>query len=411
LSAADHIFRTFFQAGFECSTHRNKTGKRLDLLRSTGHDRFASSDCERVRQFGMETIRTAARWYLIEATPGAYDFQSLACTLSAANCCDLEVLLDILHFGWPNHIDVFSPDFPEQFSRYTLALCRYLRRHHPSCRTFAPVNEVSFLSWAGGEKGLISPFAVNRGDELKRNLVRAAVASTEVLLNEMPGIQLISPEPVIHIIGNPDVPGDDVAAENYRLSQFQSWDMLCGRLAPDLGGRPEYLGIIGVNFYKHNQWEHNATVCLSRDDPRFRPFHQMLQEVWDRYRRPMFVSETGSEDDARADWFNYVCDEVSIALSLGVPIHGICLYPVLNHPGWDDDRHCCNGLFDYPDSRGNRDVHHPLAEALLYQQQRFGRELKTAIYDNAKHRSHLPISPSMGIRLSAPSTLDEQVCP
>ena len=58
----------------------------------------------------------------------------------------------------------------------------------------------------------------------------------------------------------------------------------------------------------------------------------------------MFISETGAEDDARASWFDYIADEVENAISLGVPIQGLCLYPILNHPGWDDDRHCHNGL-------------------------------------------------------------------
>ena len=38
----------------------------------------------------------------------------------------------------------------------------------------------------------------------------------------------------------------------------------------------------------------------------------------------------------------------------GAPVEGVCLYPVVNHPGWDDDRHCHNGLWDYPDARGER---------------------------------------------------------
>ena len=36
---------------------------------------------------------------------------------------------------------------------------------------------------------------------------------------------------------------------------------------------------------------------------------------------------------------------------------GICLYPIVNHPAWDDDRHCRNGMFDYADASGRRDVY------------------------------------------------------
>jgi hypothetical protein len=40
------------------------------------------------------------------------------------------------------------------------------------------------------------------------------------------------------------------------------------------------------------------------------------------------------------------------------------LYPVVNHPGWDDDRHCYNGLWDYADANGDREIFEPLAREL-----------------------------------------------
>jgi hypothetical protein len=48
-------------------------------------------------------------------------------------------------------------------------------------------------------------------------------------------------------------------------------------------------------------------------------------------------------------------------------VEGVCLYPIVNHPGWDDDRHCYNGLFDYADDTGNREVFAPLAEEVARQ--------------------------------------------
>jgi hypothetical protein len=42
----------------------------------------------------------------------------------------------------------------------------------------------------------------------------------------------------------------------------------------------------------------------------------------------------------------------------------MCLYPILNHPGWADDRHCHNALWDYPDKNGKRKIYAPLAAEL-----------------------------------------------
>jgi len=362
-----------------------------------------------VKSFGIRTIRIAARWHLIESSPGAYDFRSLEGLLDAADANEVEVVLDVLHFGWPDHIDVLSMDFANHFAKFTCALSNYLTSRAVLTPFITPVNEISYVAWAGGEKGCISPFVVNRGDELKRNLVRAAIAASRVLLNEIPGVRLISPEPAIHIVGNPDIPGDEEEAAAYTAAQYQSWDMLSGALAPELGGRPEYLDLLGVNFYARNEWSHNGGP-LSRNDHRFRAFRDILSEIWTRYRRQMFIAETGTEDEARSSWFRYVCDEVWAARSHGIPILGICLYPVLNHAGWDDDRHCYNGLFDYPSARGEREVYEPLAEELLDQQKRFA-ERSRANYDEHEHRSDLLLASPLELRVSASSASDESLRP
>jgi glycosyl hydrolase family 42 (putative beta-galactosidase) len=359
------IFQSFFQAGFECSTHKIKSGRRLDLVASTRHDVYAKKDFEALLPFGITTVREGARWRLIEQQPGSYDFASLDIILDAAAETGVEVILDILHFGWPDHLDIFQPEFLEAFERFTRALTLHLKQRGGPTRFLAPVNEISFLAWAAGDEGFLYPFASERGHELKEQLVRAAIRASEVIRQELPQVRLVAPEPVIHIVGNPEIPGDDVEAERYRLSQFQAWDMLSGRLAAELGGKPEYLDIIGVNFYDRNEWVHMADVSMKRDDPRYRPFHQILLEVWSRYGRPIFVSETGTEGSARPIWLAYICREVLAAIDAGVPVHGICLYPIVNHPGWEDDRHCCNGLFDYIDERGNREIYKPLADELL----------------------------------------------
>ncbi len=410
MADVNRLFSSYIQAGFECSTHRNRAGKQLDLLESTGHDRLTLGDYERLRAFGITTIRTAAKWYRIEETARQYDFSSLRNVLTAARTTGMEVILDLLHFGWPGHIDVFSSKFPDEFARFTEATVRFLRKEFAHIRFIAPVNEVSYLSWAGGEVGCIGPYEVERGHEFKQNLIRAAVCASEVLLQEHSAVRLISQEPVIHIIGDPAIPGDEEQSERYSKAMFEAWDMLSGRMHPELGGRPEYLDLIGINFYERNQWINNS-LPITRDHPKWRPLSDILREVWDRYQRPMFIAETGTEDEARPGWLHYVCEEVREAVRFGIPVHGICLYPILNHPGWDDDRHCCNGLFDYADQHGNRPVYEPLADALLTEQKRLNEFFEETNDSISKHGSDLPVASAMGLRVSATAAPDEQVCP
>ena len=53
----DTRFASFFQAGFECSSHRRRDGVRLDLIRATSHDRHIASDYRQCAELGLRTLR------------------------------------------------------------------------------------------------------------------------------------------------------------------------------------------------------------------------------------------------------------------------------------------------------------------------------------------------------------------
>src|SRR5436190_11063869 len=95
-------FPGFFLAGFECSTHRLRPDKRLDLVAATHHDRFAHKDYLRLQQQGLRVAREAVRWHLIEVSPGRYDFSSVLPIVRAARATGTEVIWDLCHFGWPD---------------------------------------------------------------------------------------------------------------------------------------------------------------------------------------------------------------------------------------------------------------------------------------------------------------------
>ncbi len=359
-------FRSFFIAGFECSTHRLRSGRRLDLIAATAHDRIAAADYARLRQVGIRVAREGVRWHRIETAPGHYDFSSVLPMLRAAREAGIQVIWDLFHYGWPDGLDIFRPEFVDRFAAFARAFAQLHAGETDETLWITPVNEISFFAWAGGSVGYINPFRHRRGLKLKRQLVRASIAATEAVWEVAPGARIAQIDPVIHIAADPARPEQRAAARRYRYVHFEAWDMLAGRVAPELGGDPKYLDVIGVNFYPRNQWLHKGPT-LAPSHPLHRPFCEILHEVWERYQRPLFVAETGTEDEERAGWLRYVGGEVRAALRMGVPVEGICLYPILNHPGWDDDRHCHNGLWDYADEKGEREIHAPLAEELARQ--------------------------------------------
>src|SRR4051812_17695231 len=159
-NAAAPIFKSFMHGGFECSSHRLRNGRRLDLVASTRHDEFVVADYRRLRSLGIQTAREGLRWPVIESTPSSYDFTSVGPFLEAANREGIQVIWDILHFGWPDHLDIFDPSWVDAFAELTFRFCRFWNQECGDRAAFmAPVNEISFLSWAGGDRGFFNPFA------------------------------------------------------------------------------------------------------------------------------------------------------------------------------------------------------------------------------------------------------------
>jgi beta-glucosidase/6-phospho-beta-glucosidase/beta-galactosidase len=367
------LFPSFFIGGFECASHQLLSGRRLDLASATGHDRHVVQDYERLHQHGIKVARDGIRWHLIEPTPYHYDFSSVLPMLRAALETRTQVIWDLCHYGWPNDLDIFSPEFIRRFACMVKAFARVLVDETDLPLFVAPINEISFFAWAGGESAYLNPFETERPHELKAQLVRAAIEAIEAAWSIDPQIRIVHTDPLINVVHNLSRPEEFAVAEYYRLLMFQGWDMLAGRRRPDLGGASKYLDIIGVNYYPNNQWLCGETSFhperwLEVSDPQYRPLSDLLREVYERYHRPMFIAETGTESHARPGWLRYIGNEVREALELGVPLEGVCLYPIVDFPGWGDDRHCEVGLWGSADWKGERKLYKPLADELLRQQ-------------------------------------------
>ena len=345
--------------GFESACHINRHGQRLDMLAATQHDRFVEDDYARLREVGITSIRDTVRWHLIETAPGVFDFSSLDPMLAAAKRNGIQVNWDLCHYGWPDGLDIFAPAFVDRFARFCGAVARHLHEPGDAVPLYTPMNEISFFCWAAGAVGWFHPFATGRGAELKQQLVRACIAGAEAIWAVDPRARIVTAEPVIHVVAPQHHPELADEAMAYRNSQFEAWDMLSGALAPELGGQPKYLDVLGVNFYHDNQWEHPGGRKLPWHihprDPRWMPFNRLFKEVYDRYRRPIFIAETSHVGSGRAEWLREMTSEIELAIDAGVPVEGVCLYPIIDRFEWEDPSHWHNsGLWDFErDGHGN----------------------------------------------------------
>ena len=379
-TAGKTLFPSFFIGGFECASHRLISGRRLDLVSSTSHDRHVLKDYRRLHEHEIRVARDGIRWHLIEPTPYRYDFASVLPMLRAARETGTQVIWDLCHYGWPDDLDIFSTEFIRRFAAMVKAFVSVLDGESELPLFVAPVNEISFFAWAGGESAYLNPFETTRPHELKAQLVLAAIEAIEATWSINPQTRIVHTDPLINVVHNLARPHEFASSGILSSIDVSGLGHVAGRRRPDLGGQEKYLDILGVNYYPNNQWMFGETSFhperwLDVSDPQYRPLSELLGEVYERYRRPIFIAETGTESHSRADWLRYMGQEVRNAITLGVPIEGMCLYPIVDFPGWGDDRHCESGLWGFADSNGHREVYSPLASELAIQRKAIAKAI------------------------------------
>ena len=362
------MFRSFFFAGFEGTTTSNLQQQWIDQIVATQHDLHVDADYRRLRDVGLRAARESIRWPLVDRR-GKHDFSSVQSFVEASQRHGVEVIWDLFHYGYPRDLDPFQEEFIERFAAYCSAAARFVREYSDGPYYFTPVNEPSFFAWAGGELGRFAPHCYGRGPELKRVLVRAAIAGINAIRGVLPNARIVNVDPICRVVPPADHHAPHSAAKDFNhRAVFEAWDMICGRMHPELGGSRDHLDIVGVNYYWTNQWEIGREERpLAFDDPRRLPLAKLLRRVWHRYGAEILVTETSHVDEMRPFWLNVVAHECEKLLNEGVPLRGVCLYPVLGMPEWHDPTIWTRmGLWDLVPQGDtlHREIYSPMLDAL-----------------------------------------------
>ena len=344
------LFPSFFLGGFECANHLTGAGLRHDAIAATQHDRLAAEDYERCRSVGIRAIREAARWPNADRR-GRLDLTEIRRLARLTREHGVTPIWDLFHYGYPDDLDAaddrFADSFVERFAAFAGAVARAVCDESDGVHWYTPVNEVSYSAWAGGDVGQIGPFWHGRGWEYKVLLVRAAIAAFREIRAVDPAARMLTAEPLVqqHVHSGVTDAGvrerlqRDADDFNVRVV-WEAYDMLSGRVAPELGGSRECLGVVGVNYYEGNQWTIPTPELpqhfLSRDDPAWLRLSHLLLRLQRRYEGPLAISETGSTARARPGWLRHLRDEAVTAIGQGVDLQGICLYPIVTSPDWND---------------------------------------------------------------------------
>ncbi len=359
------MFRSFTMAGFDCTHGRNRHGVAIDNSVATKHSACLDDDYRRLADIGIRTVRDGAPWPAIQPSPRALEWERLDAIVAAAERQQVELIHDFCHFGVPGHIDLFSTEFPKQFSEFCYQATRRIAVRSNGSIAITPFNEPSYFAWAAAHAALFPPYRREQAFELKVQLARAIIAGIDAIWAAVPEAVIVNVDPICRAVAPIDRPDLAAAVEHFnKVAVFESLDMISGKLLPELGGSLRHLGIVGVNYYWTNQWElGREDIPLIPDDPRAVTLGVLLQQVWERYGTDIVITESGHIDDERPGWARQLTADVMTTLRRGIPLRGVCLYPVLGMPSWHEpERWLRMGLWDIVD--GERVLHKAMLNAL-----------------------------------------------
>lgn len=354
-------YQSFWMGGFEGADHINAKQDRLDMVQGSGHDVHLKEDYSRLSQMGIRTVRESIGWRTVRPTLNdAHDVTRILEFAKAAKREGIQIIWTFMHYGTPEGVTLEDDSFIDHFVDYAVKMAHVLK---PFSKTpiFNLINEISYLSWAVAHTDFMHPYRDPLdGYEIKQRLVKAVVKAATEIKKMIPGARFLHVEPIMHVAAPIDKPELTEEAEKFKSYQWQTFDLLW-----DAG----MLDLIGVNYYYNGQIEFNGeALCWKTPDPRRIPFSKMLEAVWERYGQPLIISETGHFDDERAKWLDEVLGEVKQALDAGIPVQGVCIYPILDRPCWHDpDMFIRTGLIQATDE--GRKYHLGSAKTILRWQQ------------------------------------------
>ncbi len=328
------------------------------MLKESRHDIYCREDYQLLQNLEIKTVREGLAWSQIDQGNNIYDFSRFENIMKIGQEEGIQQIWDLNHFDYPDYLDPFTDLFITQFAEYAKRAITIIRKYQTGTLYIAPINEISFFAWIGADRGVWAPYkkGMENGLAFKKQLVKASIAAMDAIWKIDSDVEFIHIDPFMQRVAKE--PANDLAKahvdEFNNIIRLEAWDMLSGKTYPELGGDPKYLNIVGMNYYFHNQeWvksvgqnniKHQA---MGMKSPGRVSFEEMIKTVYDRYKKPIFISETGSYDKQRYLWWRRVLNQIDEAKNHGLPVVGVCAYPAVDRPEWINYLLPHSGLWDF----------------------------------------------------------------
>jgi hypothetical protein len=310
---------------------------RQDEVKLIRHDEFLEVDYQLMVTAGCLGIRDAARWYLSHPAPGVFDWSWMDKVVDAAEKTNLKLYIDLWHYGYPDWLDILSPDAPMHFADFA----RQIALRYPGIEHYCVCNEPSLFVELAGRQGQWSPFLHEEDPSaFRRQISKMIIEASKAILEVKPDALLILPEPW--------------HATDYNSEDKQAavLDTVLGLRDTDLGGCDELVTIIGLNHYR---------------DSTLPPLHRLLVNAQKRWpTKELWLTETSGPPTGwrQAEWFWWMLAETRLANMNGTNITVFTWAPAISMYDWVDEKvQLHNGIWNI-DEDGQRVPNDTILQAI-----------------------------------------------
>lgn len=334
------------------------TGRTLDEYELTGHYERWEEDLRLMAELGVRIARYGIPWHRIQPQPTGWDWSFADRALEALLELGIDPIVDLVHYGLPSWMQgaFLSPDFPERMAEYA---GRVAERYKGRIQCYTPLNEPRVTAWYSGKLGWWPP--KRRG---WRGFVAVTLAVARGIVRTVESLESVDPDILPVHVDATDLyesadPGLAVEVQHRQEIVFLALDLISGKVTPEhslrswllrngvteeqLSWFQEHaidLPLIGINLYPLFS---KKVLIRSKYGLRLKmPYAdaeiiQRLSELyWNRYQRPLFISETASVGSVRRRraWLESSVSAVKQVREQGIPLVGYTWWPMFALVTW-----------------------------------------------------------------------------
>jgi dTDP-4-dehydrorhamnose reductase len=369
--------------GLECTVARIGDDFRDQSLETGHRDRI--DDLDRIAGLGIRTLRYPILWETISpASPDEADFSWHDERIGRLQQLGIRPIGGLCHHGsGPGYTNMLDPAWPELLARHA----RNVAERYPHLDLYTPVNEPLTTARFSGLYGHWYPHETGYRPFLTAlvNECKATVLAMREIRRVRPDAQLVQTDDMGKTFSTPALA---YQAEHENQRRWLTFDLLCGMVdrhhpwwrifrdhgiseedlnlfleadaAPDIIGINHYLTSEryldqNLNRYPEHHWGGNGrdryadaeAVRMPLPAAELGPVAR-LRETWERYRRPIAVTEAhhGCTRDEQLRWLVEIWNGANQLREEGADIRAVTVWSLFGTVDWNTLLTQRNGTYE-----------------------------------------------------------------